>query len=69
MVATVDGRGDEFRIAGVELLFPLATWEFESANYDVAADASRFLMITTADQEIPRPVSLITNWPSLLPQE
>ena len=73
MAATVDGRGDAFKIESVRPLFEA---RFRQENYlgygtgdgfDVSPDGRRFLINVIGDTKpAPTPITVITNWPGVL---
>ncbi len=69
MAASVDGSGSEFRVKGVETLFPLNVFVGPriSSGFELSPDGRRFLVNSGGDLEVPR-VVLISNWTAALPK-
>ncbi len=69
MAAAVDESQTQFRVRGVELLFPVNPFvgPRASSGFEPSPDGKRFLVNSAGDVEVSR-VVLITNWTSQLPK-
>jgi dipeptidyl aminopeptidase/acylaminoacyl peptidase len=64
------GDGAELEPRAPEVLFEgrfrKTRWGAETANYDVSADGSRFLMVQDRNRERPKVIHVVLNWPAAL---
>jgi Tol biopolymer transport system component len=73
MAATVDGRGAEFDVGEAQALFETRARSDRylgfgvGASFDVFPDGQRFLVNVMMEQTPTTPISVIINWPTLLP--
>ncbi len=67
MSAAVTGSGATRQIAAPKPLFQMATAFGFGAIYDITADGERFIVNTPVPPRVPPAITILTNWPSLLP--
>jgi eukaryotic-like serine/threonine-protein kinase len=69
MVAAIDSASNSIRVGNVAKLFPIGeTSALTIFRYDVSPDAKRFLVLTVGAQAHTDPLTIVTNWPALLPK-
>jgi hypothetical protein len=63
MAAQVDERGSNFEVGEIRDLFTINNMSpsIASAQYDVSADGSRLLVLTTGEAGT-QPLTLVQNW-------
>ena len=69
MAAAIDGTGPALRLGEVRRLFdvPRRTSGIGTDPYDVAADGQRFLINVLGEEEVAPPITVVTNWTTMLP--
>ena len=72
MAAAIDGTGPALRLGEVRRLFDVPRRTvgyrgFGTDPYDVAADGQRFLINVLGEEEVAPPITVVTNWTTMLP--
>jgi serine/threonine protein kinase/sugar lactone lactonase YvrE len=69
MVAAIDSSANSIRVGKVAKLFHIGeSSALTIFRYDFPPDGKRFLVLTTGAQAHADPLTVVTNWPALLPK-
>jgi hypothetical protein len=68
MAAGVSARESRFEVGAVRPLFAIRPRLDAGWPYDVSGDAQRFLVSNLVEDVAPSSVTLLVNWPALVPQ-
>jgi serine/threonine protein kinase/Tol biopolymer transport system component len=69
MAASIDSSANSIRVGNVaKLLHVGETSALTIFRYDVSPDSKRFLVLTVGTQAHTDPLTIVTNWPALLPK-
>ncbi len=66
MQADLATSGNSLQVKALHPLFQATLPSFRDPFFDVSADGSRFLLVTSADPNASRSIGLLLNWESKL---
>ena len=63
----VTGSGIQFQASAAKPLFRIKPQPGPGVSFDVTADGQRFIVDTAIPSTVPPSLTLIVNWPALIP--